>query len=147
MLPRPWWGTGEDFRPYLDRFFESPFRELERHIHRWQVNAPVEVLEREGEVVIRAELAGVEPEDLDVRITDDAVTIRGERRTQVDEERDGSHYSERSYGSFARTVAFPAPVDSTAAQASFRHGLLEIRAPRRDPQDGRDGRRLNIQVH
>lgn len=147
MLPRPWRLPVESGRGRLDRFFDNPFAELSHFMERWQSGLPVEVFERDGEVVVRAELAGVDPKDVDVRITDDGLTIRGERRTEAELERDGTRYTERSYGSFARSIAFPAPVNADAAKATFRHGLLEVRAPRREPQDGRDGRRLPIDVN
>jgi HSP20 family protein len=106
----------------------------------------VEVFERGADVVVRAEIAGVEPQDLDVRISDDVATIRGERRV---EHRgpgpDGYFRSERRYGTFVRTVALPAPVDPAQARARFRHGLLEVVAPRRD-RDAGPGRRVDVEI-
>lgn len=147
MVPRLWRLPGDSGRGRLDRFFDDPFAELGQYVERWQSGLPVEVFERDGEVIVRAELAGVDPNDVDVRITDDGLTIRGERRSEAEHERGGTRYTERSYGSFARSIAFPAPVNADAAKATFRHGLLEVRAPRREPHDTRDGRRLQIDVN
>ena len=106
----------------------------------------VEVFERGADVVVRAEIAGVEPQDLDVRLSEDVATIRGERRV---ERRgpgpDGYFRSERRYGTFVRTVALPAPVDPARARARFRHGLLEVVAPRREQEPAR-GHRLEVEI-
>jgi HSP20 family protein len=105
----------------------------------------VEVFERGADVVVRAEIAGVEPQDLDVRISDDVATIRGERRSERRDGAGGYYRSERRYGAFVRTVALPAPVDAARARARFRHGLLEVVAPRRE-DDARRGRRVDVEV-
>ena len=105
----------------------------------------VEVLRRGDDVVIRAEIAGVEPQDVDVRLTDDTATIRGGRRADADHERDGYYRSERQYGTFARSVALPAPVDASRARARFRHGLLEVVAPCR-AEGGGQGRKVEVEV-
>ncbi len=93
----------------------------------------------------KLELAGIDPKDVDVRITEEGITLRGERKLEAD--RNDIHHTERFYGSFTRSVGFPVPVDTTRARATFRHGVLEVRAPKRNPADGPDGRRLNIEVH
>jgi len=136
----------ERIRTPLDRFFADPAFGTAMTFGS-AVNAfPVEVVEQGGDVVVRCELAGIDPEDVEVRVTDQGVTIRGQRRAEEVERQGGTFRSERFYGSFSRTVSFPVPVDSDQARATFRHGLLEIRAPKRNPDAGRDGRRLNIET-
>lgn len=141
----------------------SPFRDLERMRNTvdrlfadpswgalaepWRMRFPVEVVERADHIAVRAELAGIDPKDVDVRITDEGVTLRGERKREVDDQEDGVRHSERFYGSFSRTIAFPVPVDASQARATFRNGLLEVTAPKRQPNDGRDGRKLDIELH
>ena len=123
---------------------EDPFRRLEDlRGAAWAYNEPNS---HSGYGVVRCELAGIDPEDVEVRVTDQGVTIRGQRRAEEVERQGGTFRSERFYGSFSRTVSFPVPVDSDQARATFRHGLLEIRAPKRNPDAGRDGRRLNIET-
>jgi HSP20 family protein len=141
----PWSPLGglSDARRLFERFLDDPWR-LAGGALGAQL-PPVEVFERDGEVVVRAELAGIDPQDMDVRIEEDAVTIRGERRAEERRQRGGYFHSERQYGTFVRTVALPAPVDTSRAEARFRHGLLEIHAPRH-ADDPRHGRHVDIQV-
>jgi len=128
-------------RPLLDRILDDPWRFVATG-----GNGPaVEVFERGEDVVIRAEIAGVDPRDLDVRLAEDGATIRGERRAEERGDPEGYYRSERQYGSFVRTVALPSPVDPSRAKAQFRHGLLEIVAPRKQ-DDTRRGRRIDVQV-
>lgn len=144
----PWqpWREFERLRNTIDRVFLEPFAAptLAAGVN---LRVPVEVLERADELVVRAEVPGIDPQDLDVRITDEGVTLRGERKQAADADRDGIRHSERFYGAFMRHVAFPAPVDAARARATFRNGVLEVRAPRRHPDEGRDGRRLPIEPH
>lgn len=106
----------------------------------------VEVSEENDELVVRVEFAGVKPEDLKVWVKEDTVTVAGERRAQHREQREGGYFrSERHYGMFQRTIPLPMSVDVDRARATFEHGVLEIRAPKRDTQESRFGRRLPIQ--
>lgn len=118
----------------LDDFFSSERRR----------GPVVEVAEEGDEVIVRVELPGVRPEDTDVWITDDRVTVRAERRQEKRVEQEGYYHSERQYGSFQRVVPLPTAVDADKAEARFEHGVLEIRAPKRDPKDERYGRRLEL---
>ncbi|MFB5085033.1 Hsp20/alpha crystallin family protein [Symbiobacterium thermophilum] len=134
----------ERIRTPLERFFADPFLGPMMPFSGGMGAFPVEVAEQGDDIVVRCELAGIDPQDVDVRITDQGVTIRGERKAEEVDRQRGTYRSERFYGAFSRTVSFPVPVDSERAQATFRHGLLEVRAPKRNPDAGPDGRRLNI---
>ena len=92
--------------------------------------------------VVRAELPGLKKDDVQVEMTDDAITIHGERRDEHEEERDGYYHSERQYGQFYRTIPIPEGVIPESAQATFNNGVLEVsmQAP---PAESR-GRRLEI---
>jgi HSP20 family protein len=85
----------------------------------------IEVSEREGQLVICADLPGLRREDVKVDLTDDVLTIQGERQ----ENRQGRGYSERTYGSFYRTIPLPEGVNAEGAQAKFRDGVLEVSIP------------------
>ena len=88
----------------------------------------VEVIDRDKEVRVTAELPGLEEKDVEVRVEDNVLTLRGEKRTELnDEER---HYSERSYGRFERQIALPAEVDDERASATFKNGVLTITLPK-----------------
>ena len=92
----------------------------------------IEVSERDGQLVICADLPGLRKEDVKVELADDALTIQGERQ----EQREGRGYSERTYGSFYRTVPLPEGINTDGAQARFQDGVLEVSIPmpRREQQ-------------
>ncbi len=102
----------------------------------------IEAFEREGKLILRADLPGLTKDDVNVEITDDAIKIRGERRQEKEEDEEGYYRSERSYGSFYREIPLPSGVNRDEANATFRNGVLEITmpAPARQPSS----RRLEI---
>ena len=89
----------------------------------------IDVLEREGQIVVHADLPGLTKDDVTVDVTDDMVTIQGERRHHKKEEREGYCYSECSYGSFYRAIPLPAGAEASKATADFRNGVLEVSVP------------------
>jgi HSP20 family protein len=103
----------------------------------------VDAFQRGNEFVIRADVPGMNRADLSVEIGDDAVTIRGERKHESEEDRDGVFWSERSYGSFLRVVPIPPGAIGESAKATFTNGVLEvvISAP---SQEARRGRKIDI---
>jgi HSP20 family protein len=103
----------------------------------------IEVLQRNNELLIRADLPGLTKDDLEVDITDDAVTIQGARTREHQEEHEGVYRSERSYGSFYRVLALPEHTMTDQAKATFKDGVLEITMPA-PPETTRRGRRLEV---
>jgi HSP20 family protein len=95
----------------------------------------VDITQHKGELVVRVDLPGIKKED--VNVTEDAVTIHGERHRELEEERDDVYRSERSYGAFYRTIALPPGTVSDQAKASFKDGVLEIRMPTAPAAEGR----------
>ena len=90
----------------------------------------VDVIDRDTEVLVRAELPGVEKDDLDVTVTDDAVTIKASTRHEKQDEKGDYHRCEISRGSFSRVVTLPADVDAEKASSKFRDGVLELTLPK-----------------
>ncbi len=90
----------------------------------------VDVYQSDSDIVIRALVAGVRPEDLDVSITRDMVTISGKRVEQKDVSDEDYVYRELFWGTFSRTIVLPAEVDVDLAEANERHGLLTIKLPK-----------------
>jgi HSP20 family protein len=89
-----------------------------------------DVTEKDNEVVVHAELPGVEAKDMEVRIANGLLTVRGEKRTERKEDEKGHEYSERFFGSFERTLTIPAGVDEEHIDASLKDGVLEVHLPR-----------------
>jgi len=91
----------------------------------------IEMFERDGQLVVRAELPGLSADDVRIEITNDgSLAIEGERRWEMEAEEEGGLYrSERIYGRFSRVIALPDDVDVDRAQARFENGVLEISLP------------------
>jgi HSP20 family protein len=103
-----------------------------------QVWAPdVEVFQKDNELTIKADLPGLKKDEVSVNVTDEAVTIQGERKRDHEEERDGFYRTERSYGSFQRVIPLPDGVMCDQAKATFHDGVLEIRMPAAPKSRGR----------
>jgi HSP20 family protein len=89
----------------------------------------VDVNEREGKMVIEADLPGCRPEDFHIDIEDDSLVLEGERRSHHEETRGGVRRSERTYGTFRRVIPLPPGANAEAADAQFDNGVLEITIP------------------
>lgn len=103
----------------------------------------IDVFHRNNELIIRADLPGLKKEDLKVDVTDEAITVSGERRGEQEQEHGGVYRSERTYGSFARTIPLPEGTITDQAKAVFKDGVLEITVPA-PPEQVNRGRRLEI---
>jgi len=90
----------------------------------------VDVYQTDREIVIQSAIAGVEPEDLDISIENDMVTIRGIREKPLEEEERNYFYQECYWGPFSKEIILPAEVDSSRTQASIKQGVLTIRIPK-----------------
>ncbi len=87
---------------------------------------PIEMFTRGDQLVVRAELPGLSKEDVKAEITDNAIMLRGERRQEKEENREGQYHSERIYGQFYREIPLPEGVSAEGAKATFKDGVLEI---------------------
>jgi HSP20 family protein len=114
---------------------------LWRSVETW--TPAVEVHQQSNELVVRADLPGLKKEDISVDVTDAAITISGERRQEQESEKGGFYRSERSYGSFSRTIRLPEGAMADQAKATFKDGVLEIRLPA-PPEGVTRGRHLEI---
>lgn len=103
----------------------------------------IEAFQKGDRFIVRAELPGLRKDDVQVELIDDALTIRGERRAEHEEEREGYYHSEREYGEFYRSIPLPEGVISESAQAAFRDGVLEV-TMQAAPAETSRGRRLEI---
>jgi HSP20 family protein len=129
-------GVGRQFG-----LLRSPFSEAQGAA-AWSPR--VEAFQKDDNFIVRAELPGLKKEDVDVNVTEDAITIQGERQEEHERNEEGFYHTERSYGSFYRTIPLPEGVITDSAKASFKDGVLEIRlqAP---PKEVSSGRRIQIE--
>jgi HSP20 family protein len=131
------WDPFEELRE-MQRSLDRLFDELtgRRPVRRREAREPVvwepavEVYETDQEVVVRAELPGVDPKNVNVTVQDNTVTIEAEAKEEQEER--GRNYLQRElrYGQFFRSVALPAEVKADAAKATYRNGVLELRVPK-----------------
>jgi len=91
---------------------------------------PIDVSETDDKVIVKIELPGIDPRDLDISATEDVLMIKGEKKEERKEE--GEHYysSERRYGEFSRSMNLPSRVDKDRINASYRNGVLRIEMPK-----------------
>ena len=133
MTMRPFRGRGfYDLHSEMNRMFDETFGGMLRRPggqQRSQVSewAPaVDVLQRHGDLVIRAELPGIKPEDVDITVQDRVLTISGERRDEQEAERGGYFVRERRRGSFRRSMTLPEGVEEDGIRARYEDGVLEV---------------------
>ena len=91
---------------------------------------PVDVYETDDEVVVTASLPGIKPEDIDISVTGQLLTITGEAKEEVDEKAQGYYRRERRAGTFHRHLTLPTEVESASADAAFDHGVLRLTLPK-----------------
>ena len=121
-----------DMQSEMDRLFDEAFggfgrrrsRQGSGQLAEW---APaVDVLTKNGDLVVRAELPGVKQEDVDITLQDGLLTISGERKTETEEERGGYYVREHRYGSFSRSLSLPEGTDESKIHARYDNGVLEV---------------------
>ena len=103
----------------------------------------MDVSETDRELKICAELPGVAEKDIDVRLEDDVLVIRAEKKFERKDDKENYHFVERSYGTFQRAVRLPSPVDPDQVQASFENGVLTVSVPKSEQQAR--SRRIQVQ--
>ncbi|MGE0405981.1 MAG: Hsp20/alpha crystallin family protein [Candidatus Korobacteraceae bacterium] len=92
---------------------------------------PVDIYEDEQSIVVKAEIAGIKPEDIDIRVENNTLTLRGERKFEKEQKEENFHRVERRYGSFYRAFTLPNTVETDKVQADYNSGILEIRLAKR----------------
>lgn len=133
MTMSPYRGRGfYDLHSEMNRLFDEAFGGLMRRPggqQRSQVTewAPaMDVLQKGGNLVVRAELPGIKPEDVDITVQDRVLTISGDHKVEQETERGGYFVRERRHGSFRRSMTLPEGVDEDQIHARFENGVLEV---------------------
>ena len=93
---------------------------------------PVDIYEDAQQLVLKLEVPGIKQENLDVRVENQTLTIKGERKFEKDEKEENFHRIERRYGTFTRTFTLPQTVDTGAPKAMYEHGVLTITLPKKE---------------
>jgi HSP20 family protein len=110
---RPWWP---------ERWFRG---------EEFEMRAPtVDVFEEKDDIVVKAELPGMEKDNIEVSLSDHTLTLKGEKKKEEEIKKENYYRAERSYGSFLRTLELPADIRPDKVKASFKNGVLEIRMPK-----------------
>jgi HSP20 family protein len=123
-------------RRELDRLFDDFASGFGNGLFRptlgdWQgVNPAIDVAETDKEVVVTADLPGLDQKDLEVTLAGDVLTIKGEKKAEQEQKSGGAHYMERRFGSFSRSVRLPFEVKDGTADAKYDKGVLTVRMPK-----------------
>ena len=107
---RPWWP---------ERWFDTP-----------RTRPSIDLFDEKNDIVVKAELPGIDKDNIEVNLTDHTLTIRGEKKKEEEVKEENYYRAERSYGSFLRTIDLPAEVRGDKVTASFKNGVLEVRMPK-----------------
>lgn len=135
--PEHYFGEMERF---FDRFFRRPFSVTAPaaglgdffgdYPRLGEISPTVDIFEEGHDLVLKAELPGIKKEDLTVTVTENSITISGEKKREEKIEKKDYHWIESSHGSFSRSFRLPGNVNADEADASFKEGILEIRVPK-----------------
>ncbi len=128
---RPLFDLERDIKETLDEFFGRRMR-FPRLAMEWE--PAIEMYEKGNDLIVKAEIPGVEKEDLSVSVTEDTLTIKGEMKREEEVKEKDYYRQERFYGSFSRTIDLPVEVDSAKAKANYKNGLLTLTLPKKKPE-------------
>lgn len=114
----------------MNGVFESFWNRVGQFDWPWgRGEAKSDVVETDKAIEVSIELPGMEMKDIEVTVSDEMLTVKGEKKIEREEEKKGYYLSERSYGAIYRTIPLPPGVDGDKAQASFKNGVLTIKLP------------------
>jgi len=108
-------------------------------------NPRIDVAEADKEIKVTAELPGMEDKDIDISLTKDMLTIKGEKKEEKEEKGKSFYRMERSYGSFSRTIPLPAEIDTNKVKADFKKGILTVMLPK-TPQAIKETKKIQVKA-
>jgi len=119
----------ESMDKLFDEFFtHRPERRRGTPPTVWQ--PAIEAYETDNDVVVRAEMPGIDPKNVEISVTEDTLTIRGEAKSEQEDRRRNYYRRELRYGAFLRSIALPAGVQGDKASATYKNGILEVKVPK-----------------
>ncbi len=133
------WRPLQELRREIDRIWDE-FLGRARFSERWEGFewAPaVDISETEDAVVVRADVPGLAPEDLEINLSGNVLTIKGEKKQEKEEKKENFYRVERVYGSFMRSIELPAEVDPEKVEATYKNGVLKIILPKKAESRGK----------
>jgi HSP20 family protein len=135
----PWRGEMDRLRSEMERLYERFFdlRPFRRFTEEGEWMPTVDVSETAKEIIVNAEVPGVEAKEIDVNLDGNVLTIKGERKREHEEKEENFHRIERSYGSFYRALRLPADVDGERIKATYKKGVLRITMPKTKKDAGK----------
>lgn len=117
--------------PEIPRFFDDFFNDFPM-IHARENWLPrVDILEKDGEMILRCEIPGVSEKDIDLKLEGNVLTLRGEKKLDHEEGRDNYHRVESFYGTFSRSFTLPETVDTDKIKADYKNGVLTVTIPQK----------------
>ncbi len=126
----------------INRLFSRDVDESRGTMTQWSLR--VDIREEAEQILLQADIPGVDPKDIKIHIENNQLTISGERKFEDEQKRDTYHRIERAYGSFSRTFQLDGSTNLDKIQASFKNGVLEVRLPKRPEAKPRV---IEVQVH
>ena len=122
----------QTMRSLMDRFFDEPFLNASQLWSQRGENfpLPLDLLEEEGQYVVKASLPGINPEDVEITLSDNILTIKGESKGESENNQSNYHVRERHFGSFMRQITLPMPVNSEQVEATHENGVLTLHLPK-----------------
>jgi HSP20 family protein len=122
----------QTMRSLMDRFFDEPFFGAPQLWSQRGEGFPLalDMIEEEGQYIVKASMPGVEPDQVEITLTDNVLTIKGETKSESENDRSNYHVRERHYGSFVRHLTLPAAVDAEHVEATHENGVLTLRLPK-----------------
>jgi len=122
--------TPRDFDRLFREAFSPVFGQGELSTRTWA--PPVDIYENGDSLVLKAELPGLEPKDVEIRVEDNTLYLKGERKFEKEVKEQNYHRVERSYGTFTRSFSLPNSIDSDKVQAEYKDGILTLTMPKRE---------------